>query len=159
MSYNWPRIYMKKSWLSNILNTNVEVLWFFDFEGWKFEKKFQGWAIKLSIKPTYVKYSRFQEFITRVSTGVKLSFWFLIAYFRLDRWRPYQPPLLVSPEKIRCPLPMNEWPGHHKNESEIQINWENCRFWWIRGTWINQMLMKKNLSLGAKLWPSSLEED
>ena len=91
VSYNWPRIYMKKSWLSNILNTNVEVLWFFDFEGWKFEKKFQGWAIKLSIKPTYVKYSRFQEFITRVSTGVKLSFWFLIAYFRLDRWRPYQP--------------------------------------------------------------------
>ena len=119
---------------------------YYDFSILKDEnlkKKFQGWAIKLSIKPTYVKYSRFQEFITRVSTGVKLSFWFLIAYFRLDRWRPYQPPLLVSPEKIRCPLPMNKWPGHHKNESEIQINWENCRFWWIRGTWINQMLMKK----------------
>ena len=93
-------VYKSGRWMKKNCNFQtylIQMLKYYDFfRFWRMKKnwkKFQGWAIKLSIKPTYVKYSRFQEFITRVrSTGVKLSFWFLIAYFfRLDRWRPYQP--------------------------------------------------------------------
>jgi len=48
------------------------------------------------------------------------------------------------------------WPGNY--ESEIQINWELPVL--IDERHLDKSdVNEKNLSLGAKLWPSSLEED